>query len=463
MNDKTFRPYELDQSLLLPPNLHDWLPEGDLAYFILAVVEKLDLSAVYEKYEGGKGGYPPYDPRMMTALLLYAYCQGVSSSRKIERATIESVPYRVITGNQQPDHDTISEFRRTHRSALAALFLQVLEMCQEAGLVTLAHVSLDGTKVRANASKHKAMSYGRMKKKRKQLRKEIREFLDKADIVDANEDARYGKGKRGDELPEELQRRKTRLKAIDKAMKVLEERAKKEAEEKRAEIAAKEEEKEQKRDDDDKPRGGRSPNEPSDKPKDKAQYNFTDPESRIMKDGATKSFEQGYNAQAATDDGHQIIVAADVTQQANDKKQAVPMVDQVEENTGRAPDKASMDSGYFSEANALALEERGVDAYIATERQKHDAPVPSAPRGRIPDNATVKERMQRKLRTVKGRATYARRKATVEPVFGQIKEARGFRRFLLRGLDAVRDEWKLICLTHNILKLFRSGRAFAGR
>lgn len=462
MNDKTFRPYEPDQALLLPPSLHDWLPEGDLAYFILDVVGKLDLSAIYVKYNGRKGGYPPYDVKMMTALILYAYCQGMPSSRKIEKATYESVPFRVIASDQHPDHDTISEFRRTHRVALAGLFLQVLQMCQVAGLVTLAHVSLDGTKMRANASKHKAMSYGRMKKKRAQLKQEIREYLDGADAVDASEDARYGKGKRGDELPEELQRRTTRLKKIEEAMKVLEERAKKEADEKRAAIAEKEEQKNQKRDDDEKPRGGRTAKEPSDEPEDKAQYNFTDPPSRIMKDGATKSFEQSYNAQAAADTAHQVIVAADVTQQANDKKQAVPMVEQIEENTGRNPGKASMDSGYFSAANVETLEKREIDLYIATGRQKHDEPPPTAPRGRIPKTATVKERMQRKLRTVKGRATYAKRKTTIEPVFGQIKEARGFRRFLLRGIDVVRDEWKLICLTHNILKLFRSGRAFGG-
>ena len=459
MNSKrTFRPYDPDQTLLLPPSLRDWLPEGDLAYFILDVVDRLDLSAIWAKYDGRKGGQPPYDVKMMTALLLYAYCQGMPSSRKIERATYESVPFRVIAADQHPDHDTISEFRRTHRVALAGLFLQVLEMCQEAGMVTLAHVALDGTKLRANASKHKAMSYGRMKKKRAQLEKEIAEYLDGADAADEAEDARHGKGVRGDELPEQLRRRQTRLKRIEEAMKVLEERAKREADQKRAAMAKKEK---RQRDEDDKPRGGRPAKEPSEEPADKAQYNFTDPESRIMKDGATKSFEQCYNPQAAVDTGSQIIVAADVTQQPNDKKQAVPMADQIEENTGRMPDKASMDSGYFSEANAVALEQRGVDAYIATARQKHNEPVPSAPRGRIPDEATVKDRMQRKLRTVKGRATYAKRKSTVEPVFGQIKEARGFRRFLLRGIDAVRDEWKLICLTHNILKLFRSKRAFA--
>ena len=460
MNDKhNFRPYDPDQTMLMPPSLRDWLCEDHLAYFVRETVEELDLSAILDTYDSSKGGCPAYNAVMMTQLLVYGYCVGVRSSRKIERATHESVPFRVLSANQHPDHDTIAAFRRRHAVALAGLFEQILELCRERGMVKLGHVAIDGTKVRANASKHKAMSYGRMKKKRAQLKQEIREYLDGADAVDANEDARYGKGKRGDELPEELRRRETRLKKIEEAMKVLEERAKKEADEKRAAIAEKEK---QKRDDDEKPRGGQAAKEPSDEPEDKAQYNFTDPPSRIMKDGATKSFEQSYNAQAAADTAHQVIVAADVTQQANDKKQAVPMVEQIEENTGRNPDKASMDSGYFSAANVETLEKREIDLYIATGRQKHDEPPPTAPRGRIPKTATVKERMQRKLRTVKGRATYAKRKTTIEPVFGQIKEARGFRRFLLRGIDAVRDEWKLICLTHNILKLFRSGRAFGG-
>jgi transposase len=454
MNENThFRPYDPDQMMLMPPSLHEWLPDDHLAYRILELVDTLDLSAILDDYDGSKGGCPPYHAKMMTALILYSYCEGVASSRKIEKATHERVPFRVVSGNQHPDHDTISEFRRRHLKALADLFVQVLRICQEAGMVKLGHAALDGTKMRANASKHKAMSYGRMKKKRKELEREVREFLEHAERVDAEEDAEYGKGKRGDELPEELRFRKTRLKKIKEAMKVLEERAKAEAEAKRAEIAKKEKE----RDEDDKPRGGRKATEPSEKPQDKAQYNFTDPESRIMKMGSTKSFEQCYNAQAAVDADSQVIVAAEVTQEPNDKQQLEPMVEQIEENTGRSPEKVSADSGYFSEKNVENLEERDVDGYIATERQKHSQKPEPAPRGRIPESATVKHRMKRKLQTKKGRETYAKRKSTVEPVFGQIKDVRGFRRFLLRGIEAVRAEWRMMCLTHNLLKLFRRG------
>ncbi len=455
MKDKRFRPYEPDQSLLLPQNLNDWLPEDHLAFFIRDVVTELDLSAVYDAYApGAKGGRPPCDPRMMTGLVLYAYCVGVPSSRKIERATYESVPFRVLAANQHPDHDTICEFRRKHLAALGALFVQVLELCREAGLVKLGHVSLDGTKVRANASKHKAMSYGRMKKKRAELEAEVTELMARADAVDAEEDAKYGRGKRGDELPEELRFRETRLAKIREAMAALEAEAKAEAEAKRAEIAQKEKGRREKEERTGKGQGGRKPKGPSNKPENRKQRNFTDPDSRIMKMGSTKSFEQCYNAEAAVDAESQVIVAADVTQDANDKRQIKPMTEQVKSNTGERPKELSADSDFFSEANAKYLEDEGVDAYIATAKQKHgDTPPP--PRGRIPRDATVKECMARKLRTKKGRETYAKRKSSVEPVFGQIKEARGLRRFLLRGLDAVRAEWRLICLTHNLLKLFR--------
>jgi transposase len=453
MDTTHFRPYDPDQMLLMPPSLHDWLPERHLAFFILEVVDTLDLSAILNDYDGAKGGYPPYHAKMMTALILYSYCEGVASSRKIEKATHEQVPFRVVASNQHPDHDTIAEFRRRHLKALAGLFLQVLQYCQDAGLVKLGHVALDGTKIRANASKHKAMSYGRMKKKRKQLRKEIEKFLKDAEQVDAEEDAKYGKGVRGDELPEELRFRKGRLQKIREGMKAIQERAKAQTEAKRAEIEKKEEE----RDEDEKPRGGRKPAEPSDVPSDTAQYNFTDPDSRIMVMGSTKSFEQCYNAQAAVDAESQVVVAAEVTQEANDKQQLAPMVDQIEKNVGLAPEKISADSGYFSQENVQALERRGVDGFLATGRQKHGEEPTPAPRGRIPDDATVKDRMRRKLQTKKGRETYARRKSSVEPVFGQIKDARGFRRFLLRGIARVRDEWRLICLTNNILKLFRRG------
>ena len=455
MKDKRFQPYEPDQSLLLPPNLSDWLPEDHLAFFIRDVVAELDLSAVYDAYApGSKGGRPPCDPRMMTALVLYAYCVGVPSSRKIERATYESVSFRVLAANQHPDHDTICEFRKKHLAALSDLFVQVLELCRKAGLVKLGHVSLDGTKVRANASKHKAMSYGRMKKKRAELEAKVKDLMARADAVDAEEDAKYGKGKRGDELPEELRFRETRLAKIKEAMTELEAEAKAEADAKRAEIAEKKKRRE-KEERTGNGTGGRKPKPPSNEPEDTKQRNFTDSDSRIMKMGATKSFEQCYNAEAAVDAGSQVIVAADVTQDANDKKQVEPMTEQVKSNTGERPKTLSADNDFFSEANAKYLEGEGVDAYIATQKMKHGKGPAPPPRGRIPTDATVKERMARKLRTKKGRETYSKRKSSVEPVFGQIKEARGFRRFLLRGLDAVRAEWRLVCLTHNLLKLFR--------
>jgi len=449
-----FRPYDVDQLLLLPPDLRRWLPEDDLAFFVMDVVEKLDLKAIEQTYEGWQGGQPAYHPRMLVSLLLYAYSVGVPSSRKIEAATYHSVPFRVITANQHPDHDTIAEFRRRHLTALAELFVQLLRICQKAGLVKLGHVALDGTKVRANASKHKAMSYGRMEKAAEQLEAEVQQLLEQAEGVDADEALRYGAGQRGDELPEELRRKQSRLEKIREAMSVLEIEAKAKAEERREELRQQEqalEEQGQKR-------RGRSPQEPTEAPPAKVQRNFTDPDSRIMKDGATKSFEQCYNAQAAVDSASQIIVAAQVTQEANDKEQVVPMVEAIQANTDeQKPTRLSADAGYFSETNVQHLQEEGIDAYLATGRDKHGTPKPAAARGRIPQTATAKERMERKLRTVKGRATYSKRKGIVEPVFGQIKEVRGFRRFLLRGLGKVRAEWSLICLTHNLLKLFRSG------
>ena len=461
MKDKRFRPYDPDQALLLPPNMNDWLPEGHPASFIREVVGRLDLSAVYDAYaDGAKGGKPPCDPRMMTGLLLYAYCKGLRSSRKIEEATYESIPFRVLSADQHPDHDTICAFRKRHLAALSDLFVQVLDICREAGLAKLGHVALDGTKVCANASKHKAMSYGRMKRRRAELKAEIEELMAGAEAVDAEEDALYGKGKRGDELPEELRFRETRLAKIEDAMAALEAEAKTEADAKRAKIAEKEKERREEEERTGKGTPGARPKPPSDEPKDRAQRNFTDPESRIMVDGATKGFVQAYNCQAAVDADSQVIVAADVTQEANDKRQVEPVTEQVKANTGGKPKEVSADSGFYSEANAEYLSGEGIDAYIATEKMKH-AERPPAPRGPIPKSATPKQRMQRKLRTKKGRETYARRKTSVEPVFGQIKDARGIRRFLLRGVEAVRAEWRLICLTHNLLKLFRARLAAA--
>ena len=447
-----FRVYNPDQLLLMPPDLAKWLPEGHLVYFMREVVGQLDLSAIYATYDGSQGGYPAYHPEMMVALLLYAYCVGMPSSRQIEKACKEAIPFRVLTANQHPDHDTIAEFRRRHLKALASLFVQGLHLCQKAGLVKLGHVALDGTKVKAHASKHKAMSYARMQKSVAELEAEVRRLLGEAEATDEAEDKRYGKGRRGDELPEELRFKQTRLAKIKEAKEALEREARERAEQQRRE----QEEKKQEGD----PRG-RPPKPPSAEPDPKAQRNFTDPDSRMMKDSATKSFAQAYNCQAAVDSQFQVIVASQVTQQANDKGQLKPLVEQVRMNLHKDPKQLSADNGYYSGENVAFLAEEGIDGYVSTGRQKHTDPELSAPRGRIPQSATVKDRMARKLRTARGRNTYAKRKEVVEPVFGQIKQVRGFRQFLLRGVEKVSAEWDLICLGHNLLKLFRYSWASA--
>ena len=453
-NTSRFRPYSPDQQFLFPPDMKKWLPEDDLVYFIMDVVEKLSLKPIMRTYEGTGGGQPPYHPRMMVSLLIYAYCVGLPSSRKIEQATHHSIPFRILTAGQHPDHDTIAHFRKRHLKALAGLFVQVLQLCQKAGLVKLGHVALDGTKVKANASKRKAMSYGRMEKKARELKTEVDRLLSQAEKTDRDEDKLYGKGKRGDELPKELRFKQSRLQKIKEAMTALEEEAKQEAEAQKAEYEAKKKAYDKKTG-----RRGRPPKAPSGKPGSKQQRNFTDPESRIMPAGGSKSFIQGYNCQAAVDEKAQIVIATNVTQEPNDKLQLQPLIDEIEKNLeGQLPKKASMDNGYFSESNCKYLQEKKIDAYVATAKLKHGEE-PLASRGRIPKDATIKERMARKLRTIKGRSTYKLRKQIVEPVFGQIKEVRGLRRFSFRGLDNCQAEWGLICLTHNLLKLFRGGSA----
>lgn len=443
--DKTFKSCDRKQMLLLPPCLLDWLPEGHLARFLIDMVEQLDLSAVYNTY-GDKRGQPPYDPAMMVCLLLYAYCVGVPSSRKIEKKTHEDIAFRVIAANRHPDHDSICDFRKRHLKALAALFVQILRLCQEAGMVRLGHVSLDGTKVKANASKHKAMSYERMKKSKEELEKEIEELLTKAEAVDEAEDKKYGKGKKGLDLPEELQRREGRLKKIKEAMKALEEEA-----------AASPQSTEQKKTG--KQSEGKTAQAKAPAPADKAQRNFTDPDSRIMKVSSTKSFDQCYNGQAVVDDSHQVIVAAHLSQKSNDVGEVEPMLDVLEENLGKIPAgmAVSADNGYFSEDNLMLMEDALLRPFIAIGRLKHGE-VPVSVKGRPPKDMTPKEAMRRKLATKAGHAIYARRKCTVEPVFGQIKQVRGLRQFSLRGMENVSAEWQIWCLTHNLLKLHRYGR-----
>ena len=429
---KTYRPYLPEQDLLLPPSLRDWLPENHLAYFVSEVIDQLDLSAIESHYEREQRGYPPYHPRMMTKLLVYGYCVGVYSSRRLERRVVEDVALRVLAAGNQPDFRTISDFRRIHLKALRSLFDQVLRLALELGAMKLGRVAIDGSKVQGNASKHKAMSYRRMQEEEKRLKQEVRRLLAEAERVDAEEDARYGRDRRGDELPAELQRREDRLRRIREAKRALEERAREEA---KAEGKSEEEQKEA-------------------KPAPKSQYSFTDPESRIMK--GPDGFVQGYNAQIAVEPWLQLIVGQAVTQQSNDMRQLVPMIHTVEEQSGQKPAAVLADSGYCSEENLREITRLGVEGYIAVGQHKHNPPLPPAPRGRIPKTAALRERMQRRLRTLAGRRIYAERKVIVEPVYGQIKQARGFRQFLLRGIEKVRGEWALVCTGHNLLKLHRA-------
>src|SRR5437879_8754157 len=372
----------------------------------------------------------PYDPRLMTKLLVYGYCTGVFSSRRIQKRLQEDIPFKVLAAGNEPDFRTIADFRKIHIEVLQNLFEQVLALALECGAIKLGRVSLDGTKVKANASKHKAMSYGRMQEKQQQLKEEVKQLMEQAEAADQQEDGQYG-SKRGDELPEELQRRETRLAKIKEAKKVLEQRARDKgaAEGRRAAEA---------------------------KPEDKDQYNFTDPESRIMK--GADGIVQGYNAQAAVEPALLLIVGQSVTEAANDKQQLKPMVELIEQQSGQRPEAILADNGYCSEQNLEHLEsaeepERKIEGFIATGKQKHGEHRLPAKRGPLPKGATRVDRMKRKLQTKVGKAVYAARKCVVEPVFGQIKQARGFRQFLLRGKKQVKGEWALLCLTHNILRL----------
>jgi transposase len=459
---QNFYPDTIDQTLMFPPTLHDWLPEGHLARFLVDVVSALDLSAIYASYAEKDGrGQAAYVPEMMVRLLLYGYATGVYSSRKIQTRTFEDVAFRYLSGDQHPDHATIAEFRKRHLDALSGLFTQALLLCSEAGLVKLGHVAIDGTKIKANASKHKAMSYKRMNETEARLKQEIDALLAAAEKTDAEEDARHGKDRRGDELPIELQRRESRLQKIGEAKAALEQEAKDKAAQQRAETEQKLAEREAEERRTGKKKRGRKPQAPDPeqaRPDDTAQRNFVDPESRIMPDGANKgSFVQGYNAQIAVDSASQVIVAAEITQQTNDKMQLIPMLAQMVTNLEQKPEKVSADTGYFSEANVTDESVKDVDLYVATGRDKHSGAVETIADPPPPD-ASPKEAMRLKLRTAAGRAVYKMRKAIVEPVFGQIKEQRGFRRFSLRGKLNVSREWRLVCAVSNLLKLFRAGR-----
>jgi transposase len=455
---KPYRPWNPDHYRQESHSPAAQLPEDDLVFFLLDTVPHLDLSRFYAPYEAETRGAPPFDPQMMVCLLLYAYCVGVFSSRKIARACERNLAFIAIVGKDRPDFRTISDFRKLHLEAFLDVFVEVLRIAGEAGLVKLGNVSTDGTKVQGNASRHKAMSYGYMKKAVERLREEIEALVTQAYQQDAEDDAALG-SRRGDELPAELSRREDRLATIEAAMRRLEARAKAEAEAERQRRAEAEAERQRTG----KKRRGRAPKEVDETPLDKAQMSFTDPELGIMQTN-NKGWDYCGNAQASVDGAYQIILACDVTAETNDKQQAVPMaqltvayleqagIERPKDPTGvveKIP--ATYDSGYYSETAAEAVAQAGFDPYMATGRQRHHAPEDE---GREAPT-TAKERMAAKVRTPEGHALYARRKVIVEPVFGQIKEARGFRRFLLRGLDNIRGEWTLVCLTHNLLKLWR--------
>ena len=450
---KTFRSYDQDQMFLLPPSLDEWLPDDHSVRFISEVVEELlDLDGIYASYIEASGA-PPYDPKMMLKLVLYGYSIGVTSSREMERRCYSDVAFRWICANIAPDHRSISRFRRRHLDSLGDLFLQVLRLCGQAGLIKLGRIALDGTKLRASASRRKAMSYDHIPPRIEQLEKEVAEILAEAEAIDEAEDKAFGVNNRGDEVPAELARRETRLaklraakeaieadakqKAKTQAVKAAQEENKNTAEIARAAIEA----------------------EKTAAADPKAQRSFTDPESRMMK--TNDGFHYAYNGQAVVDESSQVIIAAELTQAATDVNQLMPMIANARENlesigTSTTARVVLADAGYCSAENLEEIKKAGINALIATGRLKHNERVPDAPRGPIPKNATNKERMARRLRTKPGRTDYARRKAIVEPAFGQMKVKQHAGQLRLRGLAGASGEWKLHAICHNLRKLANS-------
>ena len=437
---KTFRAWDVDQVWLLPPSVHDFVPAGHPAHLVRDLVRtELDLAAILEPYEREERGQPPYHPAMMVALLLYAYTQGVYASRRIAKGCEERLDMMAVTGMQRPDFRTISDFRKRHLQPLAALFVQVLQLCRQAGLVKLGHVALDGTKLKANASKHKAMSYGRMRSAEAALAAEVQGWLAQAEAADAAEDAEHGPERRGDELPGWVADKPARLERIRAAKAALEAEAKAEMPPPDAEPGPS--------------TGmvdhGRPARAPDGGPPARAQRNFTDPDSRVLK--TRDGFVQGYNGQLAVDSAHQIIVAQRLTTNGSDQDGLVPLLEATTAVLGRKPRELSADAGFCREPNLEALAARGIRGYLAPGRGRHGNPDPSGQRQIRPGSRMAG--MAAKLRRAGRRSRYRLRKQTVEPVFGQIKHARGFRQFLLRGFAKVQAEWALVCVAHNLTKL----------
>jgi transposase len=432
----SFREYNPDQMLLLPPSLREWLPEGHLAYFVSDMVDRFDLSSFYAEYEGDGRRNQPFEPRMMVKVLLYGYATGTFSSRKLARKLHEDVAFRVLAAGNFPAHRTLCDFRLQHLAEFEALFVEVVRISKEAGLVKLGSLAIDGSKIRADASKHKAMSYGRMNEEEKRLKEQIHALVKRAQSVDEEEDARLGADNSGDEIPEELRRRETRLKKIEEAKQRLEQR--------QAEA-----DREQGRHPDDgrkSSKGGKDFSRDFGVPPDKAQDNFTDHESRIMK--GPDGFQQSYSAQAGVDADHQIIVAAEITQSAADSNELLPVIEAAQANTLLKPQEVLADAGYRSEKNFLDLEAREIDGYIAIGREGKDL-LSRQPDGSLP----ATRRMQEKCATESGKKRYARRKAIVEPVFGWAKAILGFRQFSLRGVKKVQAEWRMLCLVLNLRRM----------
>jgi transposase len=460
---KKYRPWDPQSYRSQSFSADGRLPDDDLVFFLLDLMPHLDLDDFYASYEVETRGAPPFDPAMLVCLLLYSYSMGVYSSRKIALACERNLAFLAIVGVDRPDFRTISDFRKEHLGRLADLFIQVLRLAAEAGLVRLGNLAFDGSKFLGQASRHKAMSYGYMSKEEARLKEEIKALLEQAAKTDTEEDAVHG-GRRGDELPEELKRREERLTVIAAAKARLEEQARAAAEEERQRRAAAEEERQRSN----KKRRGKEPKAVSEVPEDKAQCSFSDPELKMMPQ-SNKGWDYATNAQLSVDGEFQIIVSCYVTEAVNDKEQAVPLAEATRENLEQAGVElpreengaakkvpATLDSGYYSEKAAVGLEAEGFDPYMATGRQKHNQ-AKTQTTTTLPPGATAKERMAAKVKTEQGQKLYARRKVIVEPVFGQIKGARGFRRFSLRGLEKIGGEWQLVCLTHNLLKLWRYG------
>lgn len=451
---KRFRECSLEQPFLLPPALQEWLPEDHLARFIAEVADTLDLAEIYAHYERKDGrGLAAYHPLMLTRVLLYAYATGRASSRKIEQATHEDIGFRYLAANQHPDHDTIAQFRQQHLEALGRLFVQALRLCQRAGLVKLANVAIDGTKIKANASKHHSQRYAQIQHEEEQLQRLVQQMLEQAKRTDEEEDQRYGPKHKGGPLPPELATVQQRMERLRQAQRELEEEARQQAAQAPQLPAGKR----------GRPRKGQPP-PPLDQGQRRSlrkrlrrlqqraetpqrQYNFTDPDSRVMRDNGSKAYVQGYNAQVGVDGETQVIVAADVTQQVTDHHQLAPMVKQVRAMTEANPSCVTADAGYWNAAQLLDPSLSGAHLLVAPGRTE--------PRGNRPRVSALAVAMRDRLKEAANRQLYAMRQASVEPVLGQIKQIRGFRQFLLRGWEKVRSEWQLICLTHNLLKLFR--------